>query len=213
MGAKVQRARHFASDLSGSPTPRKENAMRHVALFAVLVCFTAASASASILNYGATLSGAANASPGTGSAQVAYNNVLHTLHVQANFTGLQGTVTASHIHAATLVAGTGTAGVATTTPTFAGFPSGVTSGTYDNTLDLTLASSYNPSYVTANGGTTATAELALMTAMADGKTYFNIHTTSFPGGEISGFLTLVPEPGSLSLLAGAAGMLMIRRRR
>jgi hypothetical protein len=42
--------------------------------------------------------------------------------------------------------------VATTLPTFAGFPLGVTSGTYINTLDLTLASSYNPAFVTANGG-------------------------------------------------------------
>ena len=89
-----------------------------------------------------------------------------------------------------------TAGVATTTPDFAGFPIGVTSGTYINTLDLTLSSSYNPSYITANGGTTASAEAALVSAIAAGEAYVNIHTTTFAGGEIRGFLQPVPEPGS-----------------
>src|SRR5439155_23025204 len=37
-------------------------------------------------------------------------------------------------------------------PDISGFPLGVTSGTYDNTLDLTLASSYNPVFVTDEGG-------------------------------------------------------------
>ena len=43
--------------------------------------------------------------------------------------------------------------VATGVPTFLGFPTGVTNGYYDHTFDLTLASSFNPAYVTANGGT------------------------------------------------------------
>jgi hypothetical protein len=83
---------------------------------------------------------------------------------------------------------TNNAGVATTTPTFAGFPLGVTSGTYSNTLDLTLPSSYNPSYLTANNGSTAAAEVALTTAIAQGRAYWNVHSLAFPGGEIRGFL-------------------------
>ena len=51
--------------------------------------------------------------------------------------------------------------VATTTPTFPGFPPGVTSGTYDNTLDTSLASAFNPAFVTDHGGTAAGAETAL----------------------------------------------------
>src|SRR5262249_1322826 len=133
------------------------------------------------------------------------------LHVHVDFQGLIGTTTASHIHSATAVPGTGTAGVATTTPTFAGFPLGVTAGTYDNTLDLTLASSYNPSFITANGGTTASAELALAGGIAAGKAYWNIHSTFAPGGEIRGFLLPVPEPATLALLGLAT--LLIRRRR
>src|SRR5436190_22922131 len=69
-----------------------------------------------------------NISPGFGTSEVDIDTAAHTMRVRTSFTGLVGTTTASHIHAATTVAGTGTAGVATTTPTFAGFPLGVTSG-------------------------------------------------------------------------------------
>ncbi|MCW3053824.1 MAG: hypothetical protein JWN14_2994, partial [Chthonomonadales bacterium] len=103
-----------------------------------------------------------NASPGIGQGFVTVDPLANTLRVQVSFTGLLGTTTASHIHAATATPFTGTAGVATTTPTFAGFPLGVTSGSYDSgLLDMTSATSYNPAYITANGGTTASAEAAL----------------------------------------------------
>ena len=89
----------------------------------------------------------------------------------------------------------------------------MTSGSYSNTLDLTLASSYNPSYVTANGGTTAGAETALLAALAADEAYLNIHTTVVPGGEIRGFLTLVPEPSTYALVSAGAGFLLLARRR
>ena len=92
-------------------------------------------AHAAIVTYLVSLDGPSesppNASPGTGSAQVDVDATAHTLHLHVTFSGLLGTTTASHIHAPTLVAGTGTAGVATTTPYFLGFPIGVTAGTYD----------------------------------------------------------------------------------
>jgi hypothetical protein len=157
-----------------------------------LLVVGASLAHAIVITYSAPLSGSAeappNASPGVGTGQVDVNTTTHQMHVFASFSGLLGNTTASHIHAPTAVAGTGTAGVATTTPTFAGFPLGVKSGVYDVVLDLTLASSYNPAYVTANGGTTAGAEAALLAALAAGKAYLNIHSASFPGGEIRGFL-------------------------
>src|ERR1051325_9513759 len=138
-------------------------------LLTILMSCALISARATITVFDAILTGPnespVNSSPGTGYALVTLNDVANTLQVQVLFAGLTGTTTASHIHAATAVPFAGTAGVATTTPTFTNFPSGVTSGSYSNTLDLTAASSYNPSYVTANGGTTASAEAALISAM------------------------------------------------
>ena len=175
------------------------------------------SAQASVFLYNVSLDGLSeappNASPGTGVGTVAYDNVAQTLSLNVSFNGLTGTTTASHIHvSATAFSGTG--GVATTTPTFAGFPLGVTSGTYVNVLNLAAATSYNPSYITANGGTPATAEIALANAMSSGRTYWNIHSTSFGGGEIRGFITAAPEPSSLALLGlGAAALVATSRNK
>jgi hypothetical protein len=172
----------------------KKSTFQIIALLLGLMIFAQA-IQAQITIYTASLSGAAeappNASLGTGSATITINSTLNTMRVQCTFSGLTGTTTATHIHATTAVANTGTAGVATQTPSFTGFPSGVTSGTYDQTFDMTLASSYNPTFVTASGGTPAAAFAALQAAADAGKAYFNIHTSTFPAGEIRGFLTKI----------------------
>ena len=152
-----------------------------------------------------------NASPGTGNATVTFDLVANLMRVQVSFSGLTSNTTASHIHCCTSAPFTGTAGVATTTPTFPGFPLGVVAGSYDQTFDMTLASSYNSAFITANGGTPASAEAALAAGLAAGESYLNIHTAQFPSGEIRGFLVAVPEPSTLGFAGAACGVLLLFR--
>jgi len=162
------------------------------ASFAIIALLAASTSYAAPIFYIGDLNGPAesppNASPATGSTTVAYTASTHMLQVDVSFSGLLGTTTASHIHCCTAVAGVSTAGVATQVPTFSGFPLGVTAGTYSQTFDLTLAASFNPAFVTNNGGTAATAEAALAAGIASGKAYLNIHSMFAAGGEIRAFL-------------------------
>src|SRR5688572_22412940 len=132
-----------------------EVCMKRVALAVVLASSAvvpATNAVAAELIYTASLSGPAesppNASPGTGSTIVTYDDVAHTLRVQVTFSGLIANTTASHIHV--LVPPALTGGVATQVPSFTGFPIGVTSGSMDNTFDLLSSTSWNPTFLNAN---------------------------------------------------------------
>src|SRR5687768_15636972 len=150
-------------------------------------------------------------SPGIGSALVTIDTVTNLMTVNVAFAGLLSPTTIAHIHCC---AGPGGIAIpATTVPSFPGFPIGVTTGTYLQTFDLTLASTYNPAFIAAHGGTVAGAQAAFTTGLLNGQAYFNIHTMQFPGGEIRGQLQPIPEPATLLLLTtGIAGVVGVVRK-
>ena len=162
-----------------------------------------------------TLSGASEnpavVTTASGSTIVTLNQAARTIRVQSTFTGLSSNTTASHLHCCQ--PSPTNAGVATTTPSFVGFPLGVQAGTMDQTYSLQSAASYNPAFVTANGGTVAGAEAALVAGILAGQSYLNIHTVNFPGGELRGQLFVaasgVPIPALTEGLLALLGVLLV----
>jgi CHRD domain len=200
-------------------------ALQTIRAAAVAIWAVAAVVTAPIPTQAATLSFVAElgnfenpptGSAGTGVAFLDYDDVTHMMSVRAYFSGLTGNTTVAHIHCCVAVPN-GNVGVASTTPTFPGFPAGVTAGSYSRIFDLTLASSFNPAFVTASiGGTVAAAEARLLAGLLNGGAYFNIHTTQFAGGEIRGFIYETPIPGALLLFStglSLLGLLGWRRKR
>lgn len=159
--------------------------------------------------FAAPLSGSAEnppvASPGTGFTTVTYDDVANTLRVETIFSDLLGETIQAHIHIAPTFGANGP--VATTVPTFPGFPLGVTSGSYDMTFDLTDSDFYNPMFLSDNGGTAASAQAALFAGLQSGNSYFNLHSTEFQSGELRGNLAAVPEPATWAMLI--LGFLMV----
>lgn len=205
-----------------------------VTALAFVLCVAGLPANAEVRIYSFDLNGPsenpANSSPGTGLGQAIYDTDAHTLTLSATFGGLVGNVTATHFHAVTAVSGlpdnnpigetpsqaaaaVPNVGIAVGNPSLPGFPLGVMNGTYAQVLDLTDPSIYNSGFLTNSGGTAAGAEAAFAGALASARTYWNIHSGTYPGGEIRGFPVLIPEPGTAGLVAIGVGMLMTRRMR
>lgn len=186
--------------------------MRSITFGFLCACLLATQASASILVYKDIMSGLnetpSNGSTATGSATVTVDTLANTLSILETWAGLTGPPTGAHIHCCSLP------GVASAVALpFNTFPT-TTSGIFTFTYDLTNTATYNATFLSSSGGTAALAESALLTGMANGMTYTNIHDAQFPGGEIRGQLAGVPEPGTTAL-AGASllGLIAVVRRR
>lgn len=184
------------------------------ALALAVTTMTVAPASHAQDFYRAVASGPAeatpNPSPGYSVSSFEINGSILTANIP--FTDLTTPTVSAHIHCCTTESLSGTAGVAI--PLF-GFPLGTTSGNYSQTFDLADPAIYDPAFLTAFGGTAASATAAMLEALADNQVYLNIHTSQYPGGEIRGFLvSAIPEPQSWAMLGvGLAGVGLIARRR
>lgn len=191
----------------------------HSLLASAVAVLLTSPASAAILVFSSPLVPEAPGATGGGNTVVTWDSDLNTLRVEANWSGLSGTTTVAHIHCCVPSPGSGTVGVAVTPNTFPGFPTMTTSGSYlSGPLDLNAATTYTtgPTGFTTvfGGGTVAGSKAALLNGLNNGRAYLNIHTTTFPGGEIRGFLRPVPEPATWALmLVGFAAISSAMRRR
>jgi hypothetical protein len=164
---------------------------KHVAMMATAVLLVARVASAQS-TFQALLSGAnevpPNGSPASGFGTVVLNAGQTQITVDESWSGLTAPATASHIH------GPGAPGVnAGVIFGFTGVPSATAGAIPEQVFSITPAQ---------------------VADLFNGLDYMNVHTATFPGGEIRGQLMLVPEPGVLALLGlGAAGIAWRLRRK
>lgn len=137
---------------------------------------------------------------GTGTASITLSGTTLTF-TGGSYSGLTTASSAAHIHGPSGPY-PASAGVLYNLGTLGAITLGSTSGTFSGSFGL----------VPAVGPYTTTAQqIADLNA---GLWYINIHNSTFPGGEIRGAITLVPEPSSLALGGlGLAGLLFWSRRK
>lgn len=193
-----------------------KSTLTQLAAASALTLAAALPAQAHLVIFQGTFAPEAVGATGTGTLYMEYDDEGRTLAINATWSGLSGLTNNAHIHCCTALPNTGTSGVAlATSGILPGFPLGVNSGSYVRVIDLSLTTSYSAAFLSGSGGTTLGAETRLIDNLTSGKAYFNIHSSTFGGGEIRSFVTAVPEPGTWAMMAlglVATGGWLRRRR-
>jgi hypothetical protein len=183
--------------------------LKKSSVFTIAVMLAAGAASASTI-WDAVLSPAnevpPHATPASGLAVLTLTG--DTLGISLTFNDLTNPASAGHIHCCALP---GTS-VAVVLP-FTGLPN-ATTGSYNANFNLADPNVYSAAFVTSSGGTAAGAEASLIAAFNSNMAYVNMHDATYPGGEIRGQVTPLPEPSALFLAGTAlAGFALYRRKR
>ena len=181
-------------------------------LLSALMASALVSVQAATYQYNFTFGPEAVGATGSGTGSAFYDDVTHSFQMTANFSGLSGNVTQTHFHGATATPGTGNASIMVGNTSLPGFPLGGPSGSYSQTIDLSQGSVYNVNYFgTVHSNNVVTARAAFIDGLNQGRVYWNIHSTTFGGGEIRAWATLVPEPSAVALaIIGFAGLALRR---
>lgn len=183
-------------------------------IFALAAAVLISAASANAATYSAVLSGAnettPNATTATGAGTLTLSSNQNFVSVDLNWAGLVANATGAHVHCCAFQGANAAVAI-----DFA--PPAVTTGAVSRFYDLTLASTYTNGFRNANGGTAASARTAFLNGLTSGRSYYNVHNATFPGGQIRGqlALTAVPEPASWALMIGGFGLVgsALRQRR
>ncbi len=149
-------------------------------------------------------------SMGLGEGTITLDDATFMMVSEVHFSFVTGTMTAGMLFGPTANPYSGIGGMAANP--FTSFPTN-SIGRALGTLDMGQSGNYAPAFLAANGGTPAAAFSALKNAADNGQLYIDIKTTTFPDGAIRAYLTPVPEPASIGLLAIGAGMGLFSRSR
>lgn len=166
-----------------------------IALAAVTTLATAQS-------YVATLDAGQNGGGGrTGDGIFLLTLTENVMTITGDFSGLSGVTVNAHIHG----------------PSGIGMNSGVL---YELLNQITLGADNKSGSINttipliANPNNTTFDIPAQIEQLNSGLWYFNVHSSTFPGGEIRGQILAVPEPSTIALSAvGFAGLLIWQLRR